>query len=194
MCNISNFHNDNFNIRTLLINDVTWFVAVDITNSLGYSNNRKAIKDHVDIEDKNTVTIRDGIGNPNKIVINESGLYSLILSSKLPTAKEFKRWITSEVLPSIRKTGSYSLKESEYLEFGSEEFPMNWLYEHSNIIEVYSKNSLKSLNKMEEDIKEFKNKLKSIQEISKSFKKNSGNHRFNSRLVKYDRHQQLNID
>ncbi len=66
MCNISNFHNDKFNIRTLLINDETWFVAVDIANSIGYSNNRKAIKDHVDIEDKNTVTIRDGIGNPKK--------------------------------------------------------------------------------------------------------------------------------
>ena len=71
-----------------------------------------ALSKHVDNEDKNTVAIHDGIqGNPNQVVINESGLYSLILSSKLPTAKRFKRWVTSEVLPSIRKHGVYAVDE-----------------------------------------------------------------------------------
>lgn len=81
-------------------------------NSPRYSNVRDAIAKHVDNEDKNTVAIRDGIqGNPNKTIINESGLYSLVLSSKLPSAKRFKRWVTSEVLPAIRKTGGYHIEE-----------------------------------------------------------------------------------
>ena len=81
----------------------------DVAKALGYSNTRKALQDHVDEEDKRDgVTIRDSIGRIQKAVfINESGLYSLILSSKLPQAKAFKRWVTSEVLPQIRMTGGY---------------------------------------------------------------------------------------
>lgn len=102
------FKNQEFEIRTVVLNEEVWFVAKDIAEALGYSNSRKAIIDHVDEEDKNTVTIRDGIqGNPNQVVINESGMYSLVLSSKLDSAKRFKRWVTSEVLPSIRKNGYY---------------------------------------------------------------------------------------
>lgn len=104
---------ENHEVRSLLINSEPWFVGKDVADVLGYSNSRKALNDHVDAEDKNTVTIRDGItrGNPNQTVINESGLYSLVLSSKLPSAKKFKRWVTSEVLPSLRKTGQYQVKE-----------------------------------------------------------------------------------
>ena len=95
-------------VRSVIIEDDIWFVGKDVAQILGYSNTRKAIIDHIDEDDKNTVTIRDGIkGNPNQVVINESGLYSLILSSKLPNAKKFKRWVTSEVLPAIRKQGFY---------------------------------------------------------------------------------------
>lgn len=95
-------------IRTVTIDNEPWFVGKDVAAVLGYSNTRDALAKHVDDEDKNTVVIRDGIqGNPNTIVINESGLYSLVLSSKLPTAKKFKRWVTNEVLPSIRKHGAY---------------------------------------------------------------------------------------
>ena len=85
------------------------FVGKDVATALGYSNSRKALLDHVDDEDKTDgVTFRDAIGRNQKAVfINESGLYSLILSSKLPQAKAFKRWVTSEVLPQIRKTGGY---------------------------------------------------------------------------------------
>jgi prophage antirepressor-like protein len=107
------FSNPDFGeVRTLEINGEPWFVGKDIADALGYSNPRKALIDHVDEEDKNTVTIRDGIqGNPNQIIINESGLYSLIMSSKMEKAKEFKRWVTSEVLPSIRKTGAYDIRK-----------------------------------------------------------------------------------
>lgn len=95
-------------VHTVVSDGEPWFVGADVAGILGYKNPRKALIDHVDEEDKNTVTIRYGIkGNPNKTVINESGLYSLIVASKLPTAKEFKRWVTSEVLPTIRKHGAY---------------------------------------------------------------------------------------
>lgn len=94
-------------VRVVEINGEGWLVGKDIAEVLGYSNTRDAISRHVDKEDKSTVVISDGKGNPNKVVINESGFYSLILRSDMPKAKEFKRWVTSEVLPSIRKTGSY---------------------------------------------------------------------------------------
>ena len=87
----------------------TFFVGKDVAMALGYSNTRKALQDHVDDEDKG-VTNRDTLGGKQKmVIINESGLYSLILSSKLEQAKAFKRWVTSEVLPQIRKTGRYEL-------------------------------------------------------------------------------------
>ena len=113
MNNIEIFKNAEFGeVRTLAIDDKPYFVGKDVAEILGYSNSRKAIADHVDEEDKNTVTIRDGKGNPNQTVINESGLYSLILSSKLPTAKKFKHWITAEVIPSIRKHGAYMTEQT----------------------------------------------------------------------------------
>lgn len=109
MNELQNFNFKGAEVRTMLINDEPYFVGKDVAKVLGYSNSRKAIKDHVDAEDKEDgVTIRDSIGrNQNATLINESGLYSLILSSKLPNAKEFKHWVTSEVLPTIRKHGAY---------------------------------------------------------------------------------------
>ena len=104
------FENPEFGtMRTIVIDDEPWFVGKDAADILGYSNPRKAIIDHVDDDDKTDgVTIRDSIGREQKpVCINESGLYSLILSSKLPSAKKFKHWVTSEVLPSIRKHGAY---------------------------------------------------------------------------------------
>ena len=106
-------HPDFGSIRILTIDGEPWFVGNEIVTLLGYVSPRDALKKHVDTEDKNTVAIRDGNtrGNPNKTIINESGLYSLILGSKLPTAKKFKRWVTSEVIPSIRKHGAYLTNE-----------------------------------------------------------------------------------
>lgn len=108
------FENREFgDIRVLEIDNEPWFVGKDVAMVLGYANSRKALTDHVDDEDRTDgVTIRDSMGREqNPIFINESGLYSLILSSKLPNAKRFKRWITSEVLPSIRKHGAYATDE-----------------------------------------------------------------------------------
>ncbi len=114
MSELQIFKNAEFgSVRTLTINDEPYFVARDVAEILGYSNPRKAIIDHVDEEDKTDgVTIRDSIGREQTpVLINESGLYSLILSSKLPNAKKFKRWVTSEVLPAIRRYGIYAIDE-----------------------------------------------------------------------------------
>lgn len=101
-------------VRVVKVNGEPWFVGKDLANILGYSNTRKALIDHVDDEDKKDgVTIRDSMGRSQlAVVINESGMFSLVLSSQLPTAKKFKRWVTSEVLPAIRKTGSYQVPQT----------------------------------------------------------------------------------
>ena len=110
------FNNDEFgSVRTWVVDDVPWFVGKDIATILGYAKPENAIANHVDDEDK-TSTLIQGSGSNYKskaILVNESGLYSLILSSKLPNAKKFKRWVTGEVLPSIRKTGSYGKPMSQ---------------------------------------------------------------------------------
>lgn len=120
MNEITVFNNDEFgSIRTVTIEHEPWFVGKDVANVLGYERDTKAVTDHVDEDDRKNI---DGktqscfgieLGQRGGWLINESGLYSLILSSKLPSAKKFKRWVTSEVLPSIRKTGSYSKPMSE---------------------------------------------------------------------------------
>ena len=112
------FNNETFgNVRVKMINDEPWFMGRDVCKALGYVNNRKALQDHVDTEDKRDgVTIRDSIGRMQKgIVVNESGLYSLILGSKLDSAKDFKRWVTSEILPTIRKTGGYVSNDKMFI-------------------------------------------------------------------------------
>lgn len=109
MNEIQIFNNKEFgNIRTVNIDGEPWFVGKDVANALGYERATKAIQDHVDEDDKDEVPIQDSIGRMQKTpVINESGLYALIFGSKLKSAKQFKHWVTSEVLPAIRKTGSY---------------------------------------------------------------------------------------
>lgn len=109
MNEIKVFNNAEFGeIRTLEINGEPYFVGKDVAEILGYANASKALIDHVDDEDKLNNETLSSLGQRGGWLINESGLYSLILSSKLSTAKKFKRWVTSEVLPSIRKTGGYS--------------------------------------------------------------------------------------
>lgn len=103
------FENEEFGkIRTVTVNNEPYFVGKDVAEVLGYERGTKAIRDHVDEDDVYEIPIQDSIGRmQNTPVINESGLYSLILSSKMPNAKKFKHWVTSEVLPSIRKHGAY---------------------------------------------------------------------------------------
>ena len=104
------FSNEEFGqIRTVEIDGEIYFVGKDITEVLGYANASKAITDHVDEEDKLNNESLSSLGQRGGWLINESGLYSLILSSKMPNAKKFKRWVTSEILPTLRKTGSYEM-------------------------------------------------------------------------------------
>ena len=106
------FSNEEFGkVRVLSIDNEPWFVGRDVAEVLGYSNTRDAISKHVDEEDKGVAKCDTPSGAQQMTIINESGMYSLILSSKLPNAKKFKRWVTSEVLPAIRKTGSYNLPD-----------------------------------------------------------------------------------
>lgn len=102
------FKNEQFGeIRAILINNEPWFVGKDVTEILGYTNSSKALIDHVDTEDKLNNESLSSLGQRGGWIINESGLYSLVLTSKLPEAKKFKKWVTAEVLPSIRKHGAY---------------------------------------------------------------------------------------
>lgn len=112
------FNFENHKVRSILLSDEPWFVGKDVTKALGYDNPSKAIRDHVEEEDKRvgvqnvTPYIIDSLGRKqHPTFINESGLYALVFGSKLPSAKKFKRWVTSEVLPALRKTGQYQVKE-----------------------------------------------------------------------------------
>lgn len=109
------FTNDEFgNIRTLTIGGEPWFVGKDITDILKYRNGSRDINRHIDEDDRQKMMIFDGNQMKETTVINESGMYALVLGSKLPTAKKFKRWVTSEVLPAIRKHGAYMTDEKAY--------------------------------------------------------------------------------
>lgn len=116
------FNNVEFGqVRTMEINGEPWFVGKDVAEALGYSNSSKAVSVHVDNEDKQFVMIDIAhshfgnmpIGQSKTAIINESGVYALIFGSKLPNAKKFKHWVTSEILPTIRKTGSYSITQTK---------------------------------------------------------------------------------
>lgn len=135
MNELKQFNFENNQVRTLLINDEPWFVGKDVAEILGYSNPRDALSKHVDSEDKNSVAIHDGNkGNPNLTIINESGVYALVFSSKLQSAKKFKHWVTSEVLPTLRKTGSYATPQ-----LTGEELMAKALIEAKSIMERQNK-------------------------------------------------------
>lgn len=116
--NIVAFNYEEQQVRTIEKNSEPWFVGKDVADILGYTNTAKAIRDHVDDDDKLTERIVLSGQNREAIIINESGLYSLILSSKLPTARVFKHWVTSEVLPAIRKTGEYATPKVQQKRLG----------------------------------------------------------------------------
>lgn len=103
------FNNEEFgNVRSLMIDNEPWLVGKDVAVALGYNNPRDAISKHVEDEDKGVAKCDTLGGKQNLTIVNESGFYSLVFGSKLPNAKKFKHWVTSEVLPTLRKTGSYA--------------------------------------------------------------------------------------
>ena len=112
--NLQLFDFEGNQVRTLSIENEPWLVGKDVAEILGYLNSRKALKDHVDEEDQRGYRIVTPSGKQTAKVINESGLYSLILSSKMPNAKKFKHWVTSEVLPTIRRHGAYMTDEKAF--------------------------------------------------------------------------------
>lgn len=111
---LQNFNFEDKQVRTVISDGQVWFVGKDVAKILGYKNVSKALNDHVDAEDKLNNESLSSLGQRGGWLITESGLYSLILSSKLPTAKKFKRWVTSEVLPLIRKHGAYMTDEKAF--------------------------------------------------------------------------------
>lgn len=152
MKNLQIFKNEEFGeIRTVTVNNEPWFVGKDVANILEYTNTAKAIRDHIDEEDKLTERIVLSGQNREVIVINESGLYSLILSSKLPTAKKFKHWVTSEILPTIRKTGGYVSNDdmfiNTYLPFADDQ------------TKLLFKSTLETVKKLNKKIEEDKPKV-----------------------------------
>lgn len=118
MNDLTTFSNPEFGqVRTVEINGTPWLVGKDVAIALGYKNPQRAIRDHVDTEDQGVTKTVTPSGEQEMLIINESGLYSLILSSKMPKAKAFKHWVTSEVLPSIHKTGAYeSFQAKQHIE------------------------------------------------------------------------------
>lgn len=133
MSSLITFENMEFGKLTVMEKDGEFFfIGKEVAEKLGYARGRKAVSDHVDAEDRDEVPFQDSIGRIQKtVIINESGLYSLILSSKLPQAKEFKRWITTEVLPSIRRNGGY-IKDQENM--SNEEILANAVLLANNLI------------------------------------------------------------
>lgn len=112
--NLQLFAFEGSQVRALEIENEPWFVGKDVAKILGYSNSRDALKRYVDDEDKGVAKLDTLGGKQNQTIINESGLYSLILSSKMPNAKKFKHWVTSEVLPAIRKHGAYMTDQKAF--------------------------------------------------------------------------------
>jgi prophage antirepressor-like protein len=146
------FNNSEFgSVRVIEKDGTPWFVGKDIAEILGYSNSRKAMADHVDAEDKVQgcgVTIRDAIGREqNATLINESGVYGLILRSNMPKAREFKHWVTSDVLPSIRKHGAYMTDQTIHRAITDPDF----LIQLATELKKEREEKAKALQKIEED-------------------------------------------
>ena len=166
MNEITIFNNPEFgDVRTIMIDGEPWFVGKDVANALGYARERDAIANHVDKDDAVKHGVSDSIGREQQTtVINESGLYSLIFGSKLDSAKKFKKWVTSEVLPQLRKTGSYGTPKLP-------QTPMELLELHYEAIkQVDSK-----VNSLEERFNDFEQNLPLLPEdaddVSKEVKK-----------------------
>ena len=141
------------NVNVIMIDDEPWFMAKEVAEILGYSNSRTAIADNVEAGDVQIILMSVAVGNPRRMIINEFGLYSLILSSKLPEARIFKHWVTHEVLPSLRKTGSYSLSKAPEAELLREIQKLNEINQALNEINERTNQKLDILIKQNEQKK-----------------------------------------
>lgn len=162
MDNLTIFNNDLFGeVRTLMINNEPFFIGKDVAEALGYKNTSDALNKHIDEDDKAEVAIHDGSQNRNMILINESGVYSLIFGSKKPEAKVFKKWVTSEVLPTIRQAGCYITENAqpEAIDFQSKfgNRRIRRTFRESSDIESTWK-QYKELSKIERDAHRINNK------------------------------------
>lgn len=179
MNSIQIFNNEEFgNIRSIVINGEPWFVGKDVATALGYSDPRSTVSKKVDIEDRGVAEMETPSGKQKMTIINESGIYALIFGSKLPLAKEFKHWVTSEVLPTLRKTGTYSLQPEptpSYMIEDDVERAQRWIEERQETLQLAKANEvltdeneqLKTAVKVQKDIFEsvrpsvqFANKVK----------------------------------
>lgn len=145
-------------VRTIIKDDEVWFVGKDVATALGYKDTINALKAHIGIEDKDRWQITTQFGKKDTTIINESGLYSLVLSSKLSTAKQFKRWVTSEVLPSIRKHGGYIAKPMNQLEILAESIKI--MQEQQRKLDEHSSR----LDKVENNVQQ----IKELEQINSS--------------------------
>lgn len=140
MSNLQIFENEEFGeIRTVTIDNEPWFVGKDVAAALGYSNSRDAILKHVHEDDKGVAKCDTPSGKQEMTVINESGLYALIFGSKLDSAKRFKHWVTSEVLPSIRKNGNYQMMQHESSELSPQLQMLQGLLDQMKETEIANK-------------------------------------------------------
>lgn len=134
------------NVRVKVINGAPWFVGKDVAASLGYTKTRNAISQHVDNEDALKQGVPDNQGFIQEtILINESGMYALIFGSKLPTAKAFKRWVTNEVLPSIRRTGGYSVRPAQRPTLPAPKFRPDFIEWKQAVCRYLNRNDLKTV-------------------------------------------------
>lgn len=139
------FNFESHDVRTLVKDDEIWFVGKDVCNILGFGNYRDALSRHVDDEDKSGVGITDSMGRTQTVTaINESGLYGLIFGSRLDSAKQFKHWVTSEVLPTLRKTGKFEVVQDSYMIDDPIERAKRWIEEQEE------KKQLKLLTQQQE--------------------------------------------
>lgn len=129
------FNFESHDVRTLVKDDEVWFVGKDVATILGYESPRSAVSRKVDSEDKGVAEMETPSGRQSMTVINESGLYALVFGSTLPNAKQFKRWVTSEVLPSIRKNGKYEVIQDSYMIADPIERAKRWIEER--FVKVY---------------------------------------------------------
>jgi len=195
------FNNDEFgSVRTTEINGEIYFIGKDVAEALGYSNSRKAIADHVDEDDKGVTNCDTLGGTQNLTVINESGLYSLVLGSKLESAKKFKKWVTGEVLPSIRNHGMYATETTIDKILNDPDFGIELLQklkeERQSRIEAEKRNAiLTHVNKtytMTEIAKELN--MKSAQALNKILEKAHIQYKINGTWVFYSKYSNLGYE